>query len=266
MKAEILSQLTAECPWRDTLLWYDTVDSTNTLAKALAREGAPEGTVILAGSQTGGRGRMGRSFHSPEDMGIYMSLILRPQCPPAQLMHLTCAAGVAMVRALAEAAGIRADLKWINDLVCRERKLGGILTELSVDSRTGLTDYAVVGIGINCNQTAADIPEELEQIAASVRMVSGATVSRSALAAAMIEQLYKLSGVLLTEKAAIMAQYRTHCITLGREVSILRGEEVHRGVALDMDDDGGLVVAFSNGHTETVSSGEVSVRGLYNYI
>ena len=92
MKEQILSILNAECPWRDTLHWYDTIDSTNTEAKRLAKDGAPHGTVLIAGLQTGGRGRMGRSFQSPDGQGVYLSVILRPHCEPVQLMHLTCAA------------------------------------------------------------------------------------------------------------------------------------------------------------------------------
>ena len=266
MKETILQNLTAECPWRDTLLWYEAIDSTNTQAKILAKAGALQGTVLIADRQTAGRGRMGRSFHSPENAGIYMSVILRPNSPPAQLMHLTCAAGVAMGKALEQVTGLQVQLKWINDLVYGTKKLGGILTELSLDSRTGLCDYAVVGIGINCNQETADIPGELRHIAASLRMVTGQPVDRAALAAAMIEQLYRMNKQLLTGKAAIMDAYRQRCVTLGKEVSILRGEEIFRGFARDMDDDGGLVIDFSDGHTETVSSGEVSVRGLYNYL
>ena len=97
MKDRILQNIHAECPWRDTLHWFETIDSTNTHAKSLAAQGAPEGTVIIAAHQSGGRGRMGRSFDSQKGMGVYLSLILRPKCQPGELMHLTCAAAVAMV-------------------------------------------------------------------------------------------------------------------------------------------------------------------------
>ena len=126
MKEKILSHLPPAHPWGQTLYYRDTIPSTNTEAKAMAAAGAPHGTVILADSQTAGRGRLGRSFCSPADSGIYMSVILRPACPPAALMHLTCAAGVAVCNAVETAVGIRPGIKWINDLVLRGKKLGGI--------------------------------------------------------------------------------------------------------------------------------------------
>ena len=127
MKEQILQKIPTECPWRDTLYWYDTIDSTNNRAKELAREGAPHGTVVTSGCQTAGRGRMGRSFHSPEGLGIYLSVILRPNCPPDQLMHLTSCAAVAMCDAVQKVSGLRPGIKWVNDLILNKKKLGGIL-------------------------------------------------------------------------------------------------------------------------------------------
>jgi len=107
MKEQILQYMKESCPWQDSLLWFDTIASTNTRAKELAAQGAPHGTVLVADSQTGGRGRLGRSFHSPAGTGIYLSLILRPNCAPSELMHLTCAAAVAACDAVETACGIR---------------------------------------------------------------------------------------------------------------------------------------------------------------
>ena len=265
MKETILEKIPTECPWRDTLYWYASLDSTNTKAKALARAGAPHGTVVIAGNQTAGRGRMGRSFHSPAGSGIYLSVILRPLCPPNQLMHLTCAVAVAMCDAVEKTAGIRPGIKWINDLVLKDKKLGGILTELAIDPRTGLTDYAVVGIGINCCQQSKDFPPELQEIATSL-LSSGFSVSTDTLAAEMITALHRMDATLLTGKKQLMARYRADCITLGKDITVHSRNSVRPGKALDLDENGGLVVAFPDGTKETVSSGEVSVRGLYNYI
>ena len=266
MKQEILSYLKAECPWRDTLLWHNSTDSTNTQAKLLARQGAPHGTVLLAGKQTAGRGRLGRSFDSREGMGVYLSLILRPNCKPEKLMHLTCAAGVAMCGAIVETAGIQPQLKWINDLVFDRKKLGGILTELSIDPETGLVDFAIVGIGINCRQTVEDFPPQLRDMAASLSAVAGTDVSPARLAAAMVEALWQMDKTLLTEKSRIMTAYKEHCITLGKDIQVLRGDTVRCGKAVDMDEDGGLWVAFPDGSRELINSGEVSVRGMYGYL
>ena len=194
-----------ECPWRDTLYWYPSIDSTNVKAKELAQAGAPEGTLVIAGSQSAGKGRMGRSFSSPENMGMYLSVILRPNCKPEQLMHLTCAVAVAACQAVEAAAGIRPEIKWINDLVLNKKKLGGILTELGIDPATGLVSYAIVGIGINCLQTPKDFPSELQEIATSLAQ-AGSPVTPASLAAAVATALWQLD---LWEKPQLMAKYKT---------------------------------------------------------
>ncbi len=265
MKEEILSILPKDFPWADRIHHYPTVDSTNTLAKTLAAQGSPHGTVLIADAQTGGRGRMGRSFHSPGGRGIYMSVILRPQCHAGQLMHLTCATAVAMCRALTAACGITPGIKWINDLVWEGRKLGGILTELSLQS-DGTAAYAVVGIGINCTQATDDFPEEIRSVATSLAAVTGKEISRSRIAAAMVRSLEQMSQELITHKDAIMEAYRNNCITLGKYVCVCGSDTVRYGTAADMNDDGALLIRFDDGHTETVSAGEVSVRGMYGYI
>ncbi len=231
----------------------------------MALQGAPHGTVLLAGRQTGGRGRMGRSFSSPDGKGVYLSVILRPGCTPDKLMHLTCAAAVACCEAVENAAGIQPQIKWINDLVYGGRKLGGILTELSFDSQ-GLVDFAVIGIGINCRQQKDDFPEELQEIATSLAMATDKDCSPALLAAALMESLYKMSDRLLTEKAQILDTYRFRCITLGKEVKIVHPAHISMGIATDLNEDGELVVQLSDGSAETVRSGEVSVRGMYGYL
>lgn len=264
MKEKILSCLTAECPWRDTLHWYPVTDSTNNQAKLLAKQGAPQGTVLIAGNQTAGRGRMGRTFQSPGGQGVYLSVILRPNCAPTELMHLTCAVGAAMVKAVEHTCSIRPQVKWINDLVINGKKLGGILTEMSLAN--GKADYAVVGIGINCLQKKEDFPAEISDMATSLSMVCGKPILPECLAAAMIEALWQMEKSLLTEKHRWMAAYKAHCVTLGKDIQLIRGGQVIPGKALDIDDDGGLVVQYADGSIGTVSSGEVSVRGMYGYV
>ncbi len=202
MKNKILQNLPGDHPWQNQIIWLDSTDSTNTQAKRMAREGAPHGTAIFAGYQTGGRGRMGRSFSSPAGQGVYMSLILRPNCKPEQLMHLTCAAAVAACRAVENVAGIRPDIKWINDLVYQKRKLAGILTELVLlpDSTA-----AIVGIGINCCQKAEAFPEEIRAMAGSLSMLAGKPVEPAVLAAALLVELESMSRRLLDDKAEMIA-------------------------------------------------------------
>ena len=264
MKEQILSALSPAYPWKEHLHWFDSIGSTNEVARTLAKNGAPHGTVLIAGHQSGGKGRMGRSFHSPEGVGIYMTLILRPDCAPDKLMHLTCATAVAMCDAVEAATGLRPGIKWTNDLVCGKRKLGGILTALGLTPK-GTVDYAIIGIGINCCQHPGDFPEEIRDMAASLAMVTGKEIHRARVAAAMMEALWQMDGRLLTGAAEMLARYRADCITLNRDVVLVRGEEKRYGHAVDIDPEGALVVRFADGHLEAVNSGEISVRGMYGY-
>ena len=265
MKSRILSNLPENHPWAPLLRWYDSLPSTNSAAKELAAAGAPHGTALVAGSQTAGRGRLGRSFCSQAGQGVYMSVILRPECPPAGLMHLTCAAGVAACDAVEDAFGFRPGIKWINDLVADGKKLGGILTELSISPVTGSVDYAVVGIGINCRQRQLDFPEELRAIACSAAMVTGQDADPAALTAALLIRLEKMSGQ-LPQRDAIMARYCRDCVTPGNQITMIRGDGKRNGTALQILPDGSLEVRYEDGTTEAVSSGEVSVRGMLGYV
>ena len=262
MKNTILSYLPREYPWAEALQCFDSIPSTNDFLKDLARHGAPHGTVIIADHQTGGHGRMGRTFQSPSGKGVYMSILLRPSCPATELMHLTCAAAVAMCDAVQAVTGLRPGIKWTNDLLFQKQKLGGILTELAFSGR-GTVDYAIIGIGINCNQTVADFSPEIQDIAASLSMVTQQDVDRFRLAAAMMESLWRLD---LSQKEALLSSYRTDCVTIGQEISLVRGSEIRHGKALDINANGALIVQFSDGNVEAVDSGEVSVRGMYGYV
>ncbi len=264
MYQSILSKLPASHPWRENLHHFESVDSTNTAAKRMAADGAPDGTVLIADMQTGGRGRMGRHFHSPAGCGIYMSVILRPQCPANKLMHLTCAAAVATADAIEATTGLRPGIKWTNDLVHQRHKLGGILTELSLD-KNGYVDYAIVGVGINCCQQAEDFPEEIRSIATSLQLCTGKAIDRAAVAAAMITAFERMNRS-ITDAQAFLPRYRKDCITVNQSISLLRSDEVRHGVALDVDDACALVVRFDDGHIEHVHSGEVSIRGMYGYV
>lgn len=208
---------------------------------------------------------MGRSFLSPRGVGVYLSVLLRPRCAPDQLMHLTCATAVAMCDAVEKAAGFRPGIKWTNDLVSNGKKISGILTELGLDS-TGKVSYAIVGIGINCCQQPEDFAPEIRHMAGSLSMITGHPIPREKLAAAMLESLHDMDQHLLTNKGQIMSQYRQDCITVGKEVSLVRGDDIRYGKAIGIDNVGALLVEFASGQVESVTSGEVSVRGLYGYM
>ena len=167
-----------------------------------------------------------------------------------------------MCDAVQAVTGLRPGIKWTNDLVFQKQKLGGILTEMAFSGR-GTVDYAIIGIGINCNQTVADFSPEIQDIAASLSMVTQQDVDRFRLAAAMMESLWRLD---LSQKEALLSSYRTDCVTIGQEISLVRGSEIRHGKALDINANGALIVQFSDGNVEAVDSGEVSVRGMYGYV
>lgn len=252
-------------PWREKIQFFDTITSTNDVLKQLALQGAPEGTTLVADCQTGGRGRMGRTFLSPSGVGIYLSVLLRPPCKPTELMHLTCASASAACSAIEQTSGFRPGVKWTNDIVYNKRKLAGILTELGLN-QDGTTAYAIIGIGFNCNQQLRDFPDAIQDVAGSLKMVTGKETDRALLAAKMIEALYQMNRELLSDRAGILARYRQDCITLGQEISLVRGDEIRHGKALDVDENGALVVRYEDGTIEAVNSGEVSVRGMYHYV
>lgn len=248
-------------PWSKGLIVLDAVDSTNTYLKNLARQGAAHGTTVIAGSQTNGRGRRGRSFSSPAGKGLYLSVLWRVNADPAQLMHLTCMAAEAARRAIEKSCGIECQIKWINDLVAEGKKLCGILTEL-VTTPQGLA--IVCGIGINCTQRMEDFPPEVAPMATSLAQL-GAPASRSTLAAALMEQLALAFDALLTPQTW-MASYRRHCLTLGQDVQLLQNDQLRLAHVNGMNDQGALLVTLADGTQETIFSGEASVRGMYGYL
>jgi len=198
-------------------------------------------------------------------VGVYLSVILRPEAPPEELMHLTCAVAEVLCDGIEVASGLRPGIKWTNDLVSGGRKLCGILTELSLEAESGHVQYAVVGAGVNCDQTLSDFPPEIRDMAGSLSMLTGKAVSRNTLAAEMIRALSRLDGDLVENRQEWMDRYRRDCVTIGRAVSVSRAGETRWGQAVDVDDRGALLVDFGQG-PEAVQSGEVSVRGMYGYV
>ena len=207
---------------------------------------------------------MARSFLSPADRGVYLSVLLRPHLPPEALLGATGMAAVAVCGAVEKIAGVRPGIKWTNDLVLNNKKLCGILTELALEGETGLTESLVIGAGVNVSQTPEDFGPEVAAIATSLAQ-EGYPVSRPALAAAMIEAFCRLGDCLGGDTAAWVDAYRRDCVTLGRDVRLLWTDGQARAKALDIDEQFGLVVRLEDGTETTVRTGEVSVRGLYGY-
>lgn len=261
-----LSLALGDCVVGRQLLCLDRVDSTNTEAKRRAAQGAPEGLVILSDHQTAGRGRAGRSFQSPAGCGLYLSALLRPSLPPEQVVNFTAWTAVAICNGIEAACGVRPQIKWTNDLVLNGKKLCGILTELVLDQTTGALDYLVVGVGINVNHRLTDFQEDIRSMATSLSLELGRNVDRTRLAVQVIRALDKQYARFPRDKAACLEQYRADCLTVGKPVRLVTPVSSREAVATGIDKEFRLLVEYPDGTTEAVSTGEVSVRGLYGYV
>lgn len=238
------------------ILVEDCVDSTNTRLKAMAAAGAPEGTVLLAEEQTGGRGTRGRSFSSPRGEGLYLSLLLRPRVELADLAQLTGWVAVAVRRGVERACAAPARIKWLNDLYLKDKKLCGILTELSLDSG-GRPDHVVVGVGVNVSQTADTFRVHgLEGVATSLAM-EGYLADRNYLCACLLTELDRMYCLFPGGRRTCLEEYRRYCLTPGKAVSFEEQGQTLRGTALAVDDAFGLVVRGEDGKTRTVFTGTV---------
>ncbi len=229
-------------------------DSTNRVAKELASQGAPEGTLVVARRQSAGRGRLGRSFFSPEG-GIYMSMILRPGTAAEQAVMITTCAAVAAARAIETVCGVSAGIKWVNDIFVNGKKVCGILAEAGFEPDRQEPAYVVLGIGINVKKQS--VPEELKDIVGCLEECAGCGISKDELIAVLWEEFGKLYENRST--AVYMEEYRRRSVLLGKEVTVLAASGNYTAVAVDISDDGHLVVD-RQGMRETLSNGEVSVR------
>jgi len=228
--------------------------STQDLARQLARAGAPEGTVVLAGRQTAGRGRLGRSFISPRG-GLYFTVILRPALE--HLRPLPIIAALAVARGLEQVAGLRTALKWPNDVLVGGRKVCGILLESELTGQN--VNYVLLGIGVNVNADTSAYPE-IAAIATSAAVEAGRPLSREALAAAVLNELEELY---LAAQAGrrVLDEWRARLETLGRRVRVTWGETVEEGLAEDVDGDGSLILLRPDGSRVTIAAGDVTLRG-----
>lgn len=243
-----------------SIYFYEETDTTNNRARELALEGAPEGTLVVAEKQTAGRGRRGKVWESPLGTGIWMSLVLRPQIAPAEASVLTLLCGLATAEAIEVETGLSAGIKWPNDILINGKKAVGILTEM--DCEMSEVHFVIPGIGINVN--TASFPPEIAEIATSLYLECGKTVSRRRLVHKVLERLEEYYETFLRTGsfAAMLEHYRKHCITLGKEVHVL-GREPFFAEALDITPEGELLVRRAdNGKEEVVFSGEVSIRGV----
>lgn len=237
---------------------YDELVSTNLTVREAAKAGASEGMVVIADQQTGGYGRYGRSFCSPNGTGLYMSVLLRPEGTPETALLITTAAAVAVAEAIEELAGRRCGIKWVNDLILDGKKVCGILTEGGFSADSSRLAYAILGIGINVTEPKDGFPADLQGIAGAILPVEQADF-RNRLAATVLRRFFGYYRC-LAERSFFDA-YRERLFFLGQSVRILRaGQEESGAVALDIDRDFRLLVRYDDGREEAMSSGEIGIR------
>lgn len=266
---EIAYRLGTEIIGRN-VLYFDILDSTNSYAKKLATEGCEDGTVIIAGRQSAGRGRTGKTWESPQDKGIYLTVILKPLIPPEKIQLLTLAASVAAVDSIRSVCDVEAGIKWPNDIILDGRKVCGILTEMNCE--TDLVNFVAIGIGINFSQIPGDFPDELSDKAVSLmtymqgKGTEGKIPDRLDFTRSLLTELDKVYALLKKDCGSeIIKMWKQRSLTIGREVCIHQRDGQFTGTALDITPDGRLVVSCSDGTTREVLSGEISVRGLLGY-
>lgn len=254
---EIYGRLATQVLGKD-IRYHQEVDSTNNEAKKLAAAGAAEGTVVLAESQSGGKGRLARSWFTPEGKGIWLSLILRPQMNPYAAARFTLLAAVAVVRAIERVTGLRCGIKWPNDILFQGKKLVGILTEISAEMDA--INYLVIGIGINVNIDTDAFPDALKGTATSLSAALNRPVERAALLCALLAELEdKYEQVLREGFDGVLMEWRSWSITLGEMVEITSNDTGYGGKAIDIDEDGALLVETTAG-LRRVMAGDVSLR------
>lgn len=248
---------------RGEIRYEPRMTSTNAVAREMARAGAPHGSLAVCDEQTAGRGRLQRRWETPPNEALTQSLIVRASLPPERAQLITMAAAVASAQAIeAVCPTLRAGIKWPNDVVSEGRKCVGVLCELALDG--GSLAYAVVGVGINVNQTA--FSDELAQKAISLRMACGVEIDRWQLLSAYLNHMEEAVDALEREGLnGILGEYLSRSVTIGRDVRVLAPSETYTARAHGMDETGALLVRDENGNERRVLCGDVSVRGLMGY-
>lgn len=241
------------------VIYRESVTSTNELCKQVATQGAPDGTVCVAEEQTGGKGRLSRGWLSPKGKGVWFSVLLKPTFLPQEASKCTLLAAVAVVQAVNSFKGVHASIKWPNDILLNGKKMVGILTEMSAEF--GHINYIVIGIGINVSVLSDDVPIEFRDSTISLNMVAEEKVDRVELLVRVLANLEKLyDGVLKNGFASVLQLWKKHTSTLGKEVKVIAPNETYLGKALDIDEEGLLIVEKEDGTLVKVLAGDVSIR------
>jgi BirA family biotin operon repressor/biotin-[acetyl-CoA-carboxylase] ligase len=256
LPAEIQENLETEIFGRREIFYFTELDSTNRKAKELAAGGVPEGTLVVAEQQTKGRGRIGRSWHSPLRTGIYLSLVLRPRLPPGEAPKITLVTGVAMAETLLAVTPLRPVIKWPNDILIDNRKICGILTETSMEMDA--IDFVVVGVGLNVNNR--EFPDDLKETATSVCRETGSPFDRPTLVKEFLKQFeHSYMSFLRSGFVSIGKRWKELAILLGKEVTVHMIDRTCRGRVMELDRNGALLIKGENGDLERIYSGDIQV-------
>lgn len=243
---------------KNKIYYFDTIDSTNKKAKELAIEGMPHGTLVIANEQTAGKGRYGRSFESPKDSGIYMSLILKPS--ELAYQHptiITSYAAAVVTKVVAEMTGKQLGIKWVNDLFLENKKVCGILTEAVTDFESGMMEWIVLGIGLNVSTETDIFSEEVSQKARAIFEKEGVEVNRNELVANIMSSLLSLHQEL--NEVDMMQLYKENSMVVGKKVLIQQGKEEFFVTVKDIDTEGQLIIETETGEVKTFNSGEIRI-------
>ena len=232
------------------IIYYDSIDSTNTQAKRLVADGMDRVTLVCAGEQTSGRGRQGKSFYSPGGTGVYLSLVIHPMVCLQDSVGITAAASVAVCRAVEKLTGISPEIKWVNDVYLDGKKICGILTEAVTDFETGTLTSVIIGVGVNI--TTADFPGDVIN-ASSL----GVSVKRSRFVAQIANELWTATRENFDD---VIEYYRQHSMVIGRDIVYYKNSVEHFARAVGIDEYGGLVVEDEASNTMVLRSGEITVR------
>ena len=235
----------------------DDIDSTNNYLKKLAEDGEKENTVVIAKHQSGGKGRMGRSFFSPKS-GLYMSILLRPNFSAEKSLFITTATAVAVSDAIDSLSDKSSSIKWVNDVFIDSKKVCGILTEASIDFETGGLSYAVVGLGVNLYHPADGFPEDIKNIAGTVFDSEISGDEKAKFAAEIINGFFNIYNNF--ENSDYMKKYKSKSFILGKKINVIKGDKKIPATAIDIDDEARLLVEYETGERESLFSGEVSIK------
>ncbi len=253
--------------WKDApLAVYPVTDSTNIQASRMAESGAPEGTLVVADAQKSGKGRLGRHWETPSGVSLAMSFVLKPSYPPGKASMLTLIAALAGKRALKRLAGVDAQIKWPNDIVLNHKKICGILTEMEMTLESASIRQIIVGMGFNVQQNQFEA--ELADKATSLYLETGRKFSRAELACLVMEEFVEAYRI-FEEKldlSFLQDEYNSCLAGKGEKVRILSGQEEWTGTSLGISPQGALLVKDDQGEIQEILGGEVSVRGLYQYV